>query len=125
VIDDVSTLEAVNGMICPEPQTKLDLRPVGGRKTVSDAIESFVNAARDVLGIFVSRMPCADIHHASSAEFSAKLKRCVSRAAAAAKAIELPKAAPNPKRVESWLETSAPHISPVCSPLKERGPPHP
>jgi hypothetical protein len=58
--------------------------------TVSDAMRSFVNAAQAAAmpGPFVRQMVSADIHRPSGAEFSAELKRYVSRAAAAAKTRE-------------------------------------
>jgi hypothetical protein len=74
----------------------------------------------DTLGVCFHKGPHAKGDRGDA--FLAHMKRRVSRAAAAARAMELrPRA--NPARVGRWLETKWPHISPVVSPLTERGPP--
>jgi hypothetical protein len=109
---------------CAELQT--NPRPVGNWGAVSQAIETFMDAARgdDWLGTCVGRVRASDTAGAV-AEFWTALNRSVSRARVAAKFIEMPPTAPNPKRVGAWLQNSSSHLSVVFSPLRERGPPRP
>lgn len=110
---------------CSASQTNRNL--VEGWRTVSAGGESFANAAcaDDILGAFFGQMPRADLEQTRGAQSCAQLESHVRRWATAAKAMEVPASAPNPKRVGRWLETSTPHISPVFSSLRERGPPGP
>ena len=102
------------------PNLYSDANPSGSRDAISLAIESFVGAARasDVLGAGAIPLSPADNYPVS--EFFAGLRRFITRAAAAAKSMEMPAAGPNPARVGRWLETRFSHIALVFSPLTER-----
>lgn len=106
---------------CPE----LQISPHENGAIIVDAIEQFVLAARidEMPSILLWRTLGSVQQKTCGADLHAKLKPYTS--STARKAVELSPTGPNPKRVSRWLEASAPHLSVVFSPLKERGPPRP